>query len=98
MPVEIKGQQLRVRIRNPKMFAEFKTHDVGQTGRLQRIAGLTKSGRWLTQAWHINLADYSTPKGAVETLRSLYEHREINHAKFNKGRYLIIKWFLERGN
>jgi hypothetical protein len=59
MPVEIKGQQLRIRVNNPKKYSEILTDDVGESGKLQRIAGrLKNSNKWETQSWRLNLKDY----------------------------------------
>lgn len=60
MPVEIKGQQLRIRLLSPRRFEKFRIHDVGEKGRLQRVAGYSKKLGWATQAWRLNLKDYKS--------------------------------------
>lgn len=57
MPVEMKGNQLRIRVRDPRLFTMFRTDDVGGKGKLSRIAGHNDSG-WTTQSWRLNLSDY----------------------------------------
>jgi hypothetical protein len=57
MPVELKGQQIRIRIRSPKQFTKFRTQDVGSPGKLQRIVGYSKKTGWITQSWRLNLKD-----------------------------------------
>lgn len=54
---EIKGQQLRIRVKNPVKGAKFGTQDVGKKGRLQRVAQKTAKG-WETQSFRLNLSDY----------------------------------------
>lgn len=40
---------------NPKSeFEEFRTHDVGDPGGLQRLAGKREDGSWDTHAWLIS--------------------------------------------
>lgn len=70
MPVEIVGQQLRIRMTNPDKYEEIKTDDVGKPGGLQRIAGYSKRTGWETQAWRLNLDDY-TYSIAVQQVRKL---------------------------
>jgi len=49
---------VRYRLHSPKKFKEFRTHDIGRKGHSKRIAGKTKSGKWLTQAILISKSDY----------------------------------------
>ena len=71
MVVELKGQQIRIRVRSPRMFSKFRVHDVGRKGRLQRLAGYSKRTGWMTQAWRINTRDYRTLATLKKTIRSL---------------------------
>lgn len=71
MVVELKGQQIRIRMKSPKKFTAFRTHDLGRKGRLQRIAGRTHKGKWETQAWRINLKDYENYKDVSRDISSL---------------------------
>jgi len=97
MTVEIVGQQLRIRVANPKRFitSSFRTHDVGVRGRLHRIAGkLRSSGEWKTQAWRLNLNDYSSFWEAYDDILTLYGFRkEIGKTKLKKARALSHRWF-----
>jgi len=73
--VEIKGQQLRIRMEDPKKFVKssFRTQALGTKGRLQRVAGRIKpTGAWKTQAWRLNLSDYKSRKEVRRTLQQLY--------------------------
>lgn len=70
MVVEIKGQQLRIRVRDPKLFLKFRTQDVGKKGGLMRLAGYRKGIGWITQAWRMNLNDFTVDQ-AVQILRTL---------------------------
>lgn len=71
MPVEIKGSQLRIRVRSPKMFDKFRTLDVGSKGKLQIIRGYKKGKGWMTQAYRLNLKDYKGFKGCSRDIRKL---------------------------
>jgi len=105
MPVEIKGQQLRIRIIRPKLFktfyyprlkkrVKFLTHDIGHWGRLQRIAGkLKRTGKWMTQSWRLNLKDYDTLTMINGQLQSLYRGGNINRKQLLKARHLAKKWW-----
>lgn len=48
------GEYFRIVVRDKYQFTSFKTHDVGDPGGIQRIAGHRKSGSWATQAWLIS--------------------------------------------
>jgi hypothetical protein len=72
MPVEIKGQQLRIRVNNPKKYSEILTDDVGEKGELQRIAGrIKRTNKWETQSWRLNLNDYSSVKEVIQQIKEL---------------------------
>jgi len=49
-----KGDFFRVIVRDKNQFTSFKTHDVGDKGGIERIAGHRQSGSWDTQAWLIS--------------------------------------------
>jgi len=49
-----KGDYYRIVVRDKNQFSSFKTHDVGDKGGIQRIAGHRPSGSWDTQAWLIS--------------------------------------------
>jgi hypothetical protein len=72
MPVELSGQQIQIRIREPELFSEIKTADPGEEGRLQLIVGkLKKSGNWTLQAYRINLNDYSNVNEVINEIKKL---------------------------
>lgn len=90
MPVEIVGQQLRIRVRTPRGATRFATHDVGRRGRLQRIAGYYPRYGWKTQAWRINLRDYKNYEDVVSTINSL----RIPSKYKTKAKHIAYRWFL----
>lgn len=47
------GEYYRVVVRDKRQFQTFRTHDVGDDERVQRLAGQRSSGSWDTQAWLI---------------------------------------------
>ena len=56
--VEVRGNSVRVRLKDPSKYTEFRTQDVGRPGYTQRIAGYNpKTGKWETQAWRFDLED-----------------------------------------
>jgi len=70
--IEIEGEHLRVRIRDPKKFTKFRTQDVGDLGHTQRVAGWSKKSGWQTQAWIFKLEDVeSRRKKTMKVLRKL---------------------------
>ena len=91
--VERKGQQIRIRVRNPKGFVNFRTHDVGEEGRLHRIAGQTRSGVWATQAWRINMKNYEDFNDVIEDLAMLASEDKITLVQYDKAIILADKWF-----
>ncbi len=71
MPVEVAGQQLRIRIKSPKQFTKFRIQDVGRRGRLQRVAAWSLTTGWQTVGWRLNLSTYSTKAEAESDLEKL---------------------------
>ena len=47
------GDYYHVAVRNKSQFKTFRTHDVGDPGGIQRVAGQRKSGTWGTVKWLI---------------------------------------------
>ncbi len=45
------GLFYRVEVRPKSEFVSFRTHDVGEEGNLERIAGKRRSGSWDTATW-----------------------------------------------
>lgn len=48
------GQFFHIEVRPRKEFSTFRTHDVGDSGGIERVAGKRKSGSWATQKWLIS--------------------------------------------
>jgi len=71
MPTEIVGQQLRIRMHDPKNFLKFRTQDVGEVGKLQRVAGYSKKTGWVTQSWRLNLLDYKNVNEVIKEIKKL---------------------------
>ena len=88
MVVELKGQQIRIRIKSPKQFSKLKTDDVGDGGKLQRIAGHNNKG-WQTQAWRVNLSDYNNFEEAKKDINSLKISKSKKQSAIRKAR----DWF-----
>lgn len=51
------GNFYRIVVRPKQQFTEFRYHDVGGRGHLERLAGRRPNGRWATQAWLISKED-----------------------------------------
>jgi hypothetical protein len=94
MSIEIKGQQLRIRVQSPKNFSKFRILDVGKKGRLQAVLGkLKSSGKWDIQSWRFNLSTYEGPEDAIDDLTMIYAKNEITDEQYKKAGVLIYKWF-----
>lgn len=48
------GQYYHIEIRPTGQFTTFRTHDVGEKGGIQRVAGQREDGTWDTQKWLIS--------------------------------------------
>jgi hypothetical protein len=92
MVVEIKGQQLRIRVLNPKRFGKFRTQDVGVKGRLMRIAAFSKRTGWKTQAYRLNLKDYRGVRDVTRQIRKL----RISKSKKKRAIQLAKKFFMKK--
>lgn len=90
MPVEIRGNQLRIRVRNPRQFTKFRTHDPGQEGRFQRLAGYSKRTGWKTQSVRYTLKDYS---GYSDFLRDLMDTRELTVSQRNSAMRIAKRFY-----
>lgn len=51
------GEFFRIVVRPKEEFQTFRTHDVGELGRIERLAGQRENGSWDTQAWLISKQD-----------------------------------------
>jgi len=58
-----KGKFFRIEVRPKSQFISFKTHDVGDPGGLERIAGRRASGSWGTVAWLVSKEDAYMTEG-----------------------------------
>lgn len=63
-PAEIKGQQVRIRVKKPKKNTRFRTVDVGAKGKLQVVL---QDGE--TQSLRFNLKDYKNKTEFVKDLQ-----------------------------
>ncbi|MEM5866309.1 MAG: hypothetical protein QXG39_00115 [Candidatus Aenigmatarchaeota archaeon] len=73
MPVEIKGQQLRVSFYTKgyqyQNYKNFRVHDVGRKGYLQRLTGQNKITKdWVTLGWRWNLSHYKNWEGLESSI------------------------------
>lgn len=89
MPIEIKGQQLRVRIASPKRGKKFGTQVLSP--RLSRVSMRTDH-HWETQAWRINLSRFPTLGAAFREIDELL----ISAAKKREAKVLVRRWWKQR--
>lgn len=54
------GKFYHIEVRPKGQFTSFRTHDVGEKGGIERVAGRRSSGSWDTQAWLIS-KDFAHP-------------------------------------
>jgi len=59
------GAYYHIAVRPKNGFAAFRLHDVGRTGRLQRLAGRRRSGAWDTVQWLISKEDAHVEAGKL---------------------------------
>src|SRR5512134_879287 len=73
------GRYYRVVVRPKEQFSTFRYHDVGEPGKILRLAGKRSSGSWADQAWLIGkdmahvegsnlVADTSDAREILETI------------------------------
>lgn len=48
------GDFFHIEVRRKSQFTSFRTHDVGERGGIERVAGRRSSGSWDTQKWLIS--------------------------------------------
>lgn len=81
------GEYYRIVVRPKWDFVDFRYHDVGVPGHIQRLAGLRENGHWATHAWLIGktdahlhgariIADSEAAKEVLENLSSEPEQIE----------------------
>ena len=88
-PVELVGQQIRIRVADPDEFRKDSrnrgTQDVGRAGRLQRVAGRKiATGKWATQSWRLNLAHYHNFDEVERELRELRYKGRISGPEYRR--------------
>ena len=59
------GDYYHVEVRPKTEFVTFRTHDIGEEGHLQRVAGKRESGSWSTAKWLIGKDDAHIEKGRL---------------------------------
>lgn len=59
------GDYYRIIVRPKWEFADFRYHDVGEKGHIQRLAGLRENGNWDTHAWLIAKTDAHLHGGRI---------------------------------
>jgi hypothetical protein len=96
MVIELRGNQIRIRVKDPAGATDFGTQDVGMRGRLQRVAALYPGKGWRTQAWRLNLRDYASYSEVVNELKKLRAKKQITKTEYNKASILAFRWFNTR--
>jgi len=71
------GEFYRIVVRDKNQFTSFKTHDVGEKGGIERIAGRRKSGSWDTQAWLVS-KDMARKEGNTLKTENKYVRDVLN--------------------
>ncbi len=59
------GDYFRIVVRPKEEFVDFRYHDVGRPGHLQRLSGRRASGSWADQAWLISKGDAHIENGRL---------------------------------
>lgn len=59
------GRYYRIVVRPKWEFVDFRYHDVGEPGHIQRLAGLRENGHWATHAWLIEKSDAHLVDGKI---------------------------------
>jgi hypothetical protein len=81
------GEYYHIQIRPTEEFTTFRTHDVGEKGGIQRVAGQREDGAWETQKWLISkdlahveqgrlVPDSQAARDVLDDLGSAPEHLE----------------------
>lgn len=60
-----KGDYFHVAVRDKGQFTTFRTHDIGEPGGIQRVAGKRSSGSWDDQKWLIGKEQAHIEKGKL---------------------------------
>lgn len=89
------GGYYRIIVSPKEEFTDFRYHDVGKPGHIQRLAGKRQDGSWDTQAWLISKEDAHVENGkliadtedAKKVLEGLgFEPTQIEADRFEKER------------
>jgi hypothetical protein len=59
------GQYYHIEVRPRDRFVTFRTHDVGDKGHVQRVAGKRSSGSWADQKWLVSKTDAHVENGRL---------------------------------
>ncbi len=59
------GEYYHIEVRPKREFVTFRTHDVGEKGHVQRVAGKRRSGSWDDQKWLISKSDAHLKNGRL---------------------------------
>src|SRR5262245_35851059 len=59
------GQYYHIEVRPKREFVTFRTHDIGEEGHIQRVAGKCRSGSWDDQKWLISKSDAHVENGRL---------------------------------
>ena len=59
------GQYYHIEVRPRDQFVTFRTHDIGEKGHVQRVAGKRSSGSWDDQKWLISKSDAHVENGRL---------------------------------
>jgi hypothetical protein len=97
MPVEVVGQQLRIRVVEPSEFKKysFRTQELDRAGNIQRVAGVLKSnGMWTTQAIHFNLNRYKRRSHVL--YQQIANLKQVPAERKRKAKRLAEEWFEKR--
>ena len=72
--IEVTEEYVRLRLRNPGLYEEWGTHDVGRKGHTKRVAGKRKdTGEWETQAWLFRREDLAKEPETRQLFRETLE-------------------------
>lgn len=59
------GQYYHIEVRPRDQFVTFRTHDIGEKGHVQRVAGKRSSGSWADQKWLVSKSDAHMENGRL---------------------------------
>src|SRR5262249_44961493 len=59
------GQYYHIQVRPKREVGTFRTHEIGEEGHVQRVAGKRRSGSWDDQKWLISKSDAHVENGRL---------------------------------